>query len=265
MIIDAHHHLWDPAARAYPRAADQADPPRHGMADLPTVLGDRVRAAVLVQSVASAAETEEFLAVAEASDLVAGVVGWLDLTDPGLGDRLDRLRERPLVGLRHPARDEPDHAWLLRSDVRAGLATLAERGLTYDIVIRPSQRPAALALARLAGGAPTLVVDHLGSPWPAAGEWEPWASWIGSLARCDNVVCKLSGIDGPDLGPYVDHVLAEFGPDRVLFGSDWPVGAVDRTYGDLLDLTESLLDKCTPKEHEAVLSSTARRVYRLPD
>ncbi|PWR08786.1 amidohydrolase [Micromonospora acroterricola] len=275
-MVDGHHHLWDPAVRAYPWLSDDALTPirrPYTVADLRAASGGRIAATVLVQTVPSAAETEEFLATARASGgLVAGVVGWLDLTRPDIADEIDRLRsDGPLVGVRHQAQDEPDPAWLRRPDVTRGIAAVGAGGLAYDILVRAPQRPAALATAQRVDGV-RFVVDHAGKPGIAAGEWEPWASWVTAMARCPGVVCKLSGLvteaagdwDATRIRPYAEHVLSAFGADRVLFGSDWPVCELTGRYADVLALTDELLVGCTESERAAVLSDTARAVYALP-
>ncbi|MEV6813843.1 amidohydrolase family protein [Micromonospora sp. NPDC051296] len=276
MIVDAHHHLWDPAVRPYPWMAGDALAPirrAYTVADLRAAAGDQVGPTVLVQTVSSVAETEEFLATAAASEgLVAGVVGWLDLTGPDVGTEIDRLRAGPLVGVRHQVEDEPAPDWLLRADVTRGLAALGARGLAYDLLVRAPQRAAALAAVRRCDDV-RFVVDHAGKPAIAAGEWEPWASWIVAMARCEGVVCKLSGLiteadwddwDTARIRPYAEHVLAAFGADRVMFGSDWPVCELAGDYRDVLTLTEELLAGGTATERAAVLGGTARRVYALP-
>ncbi|PZF94092.1 amidohydrolase [Micromonospora deserti] len=274
-MVDAHHHLWDPTARTYPWLAGDALAPirrPYTLDDLRVAAGDRIGATVLIQTVSSVAETEEFLATARASGgLVAGVVGWLDLTGPDVNGEIDRLRPGPLVGVRHQVEDEPDPDWLLRDDVTRGLTALGARGLAYDILVRAPQRPAALAAARRLDGV-RFVVDHAGKPAIAAGEWEPWASWITAMARCEAVVCKLSGLiteaawddwDAARIRPYADHVLSAFGADRVLFGSDWPVCELAGRYADVLALIDELLAGCTATERAGVLGRTARRVYAL--
>ncbi|MER7399710.1 amidohydrolase family protein [Streptomyces sp. NPDC000151] len=271
-MIDAHHHLWDPAARAYPWMDPDAHAPirrRYTVADLAACAGEDVTATVLVQTVATAEETAAFLAAARASrGLIAGVVGWTDLTAPELALPDDPL----LVGVRHQAEDEPDPRWLVRADVRRSLAALGARGLAYDVLVRAPQRQAALECVRGLDEVP-FVLDHAGKPGIAAGEWEPWASWLTDLAACPNTVCKLSGLvtEAPWhswtaelLRPYAEHVLAAFGADRVLFGSDWPVCELAGGYAAVRTLTEDLLGGCTATERAAVLGGTARRVYGLP-
>jgi L-fuconolactonase len=274
MIVDAHHHLWDPGRRDYPWMAGEAlDPIRrpYTVDDLRAAAGPDVTATILVQTVSSMEETEEFLATADSSDgLVAGVVGWLDLTAPDL----DRLRAVPgghlLVGIRHQVENEPDPDWLLRNDVRSGLRAVAAAGLVYDLLVRAPQRPAAYAVAKQL---PDLrfVLDHAGKPGIAHGEWEGWATWIDDLAGLPNVVCKVSGLiteadwnswSAGTIRPYAEHVLNAFGADRVLFGSDWPVCELAGTYADVLGLVEGLLSGLSDDERSKILGGNAARVYQ---
>ncbi len=238
--------------------------------DLRAAAPPAVAATVLVQTVPSLAETGEFLATAAGSGgLIAGVVGWADLTQ--LDATLDRLPGGRLVGLRHQVEDEPDPRWLLRPGVRRGLATLGPRGIVYDLLVRAPQRPAALATARALDEV-RFVLDHAGKPAIASGEWQPWASWIDEIAECPNVMCKLSGLltqarwdgwDAATIRPYAAHVWDRFGADRVMFGSDWPVCELAARYDEVLTLTEDLLDGASPDERAAVLGRNATRWYGL--
>jgi L-fuconolactonase len=277
-VVDAHHHLWDPRIRAYPWMAPAALAPirrPYGLDDL----RDRTAAAgvdrtVLVQTVSEEAETEEFLAVAAASDgLIAGVVGWVDLTSPDVADALARLRALPggehLAGVRHQVQDEADPDWLARPAVREGLRTVAEAGLVYDLLVRVPQLPAALAAARdLPEG--RFVLDHAAKPAIATTAMEPWAGALAELARLPNVTCKLSGLvteaawddwDARRIRPYADHVLTSFGPDRVMFGSDWPVCELAASYAEVRALAGELLEGLSPGDRDAVLGATATGVY----
>jgi L-fuconolactonase len=210
------------------------------------------------------------------SSLLAGVVGWTDLTAPDVADAVARLREQPggrfLCGFRHPVLMEPDPDWLARPAVLRGLRALAEVNLSFDLVTLPHQLPAAVTAARSVPEL-TFVLDHLGNPpvssdqTAAAGG--PWAEAIRALATLPNVACKLSGVhsDPPgasDLRPWYDAVLAAFGPDRLLFGSDWPVSTRVASYGQVCDLYRTLTEPLTIAEQDAIFERTARRVYRLP-
>jgi L-fuconolactonase len=276
--VDAHHHLWDPRARDYPWMAPPAlDPIRrpYGLEDL----RERTAAAgvdrtVLVQTVSEEAETAEFLALAAASGgLIAGVVGWVDLAAPDVAEALARLRALPggerLVGVRHQVQDEPDPDWLSRPAVRKGLRAVAEAGLVYDLLVLVPQLPAALAAVRdLPEG--RFVLDHAAKPPIATGALEPWAGGLAELAGQANLSCKLSGLvteaawddwDAARIRPYADHVLASFGPERVMFGSDWPVCELAASYAEVRALADELLEGLSHGERDAALEGTATDVY----
>ncbi|GAA1287119.1 amidohydrolase family protein [Saccharothrix xinjiangensis] len=289
--IDAHHHVW----RLFPGAPARTGPNRRAHdwlngADLAPIRRDftlddlspvaavaEVDRTVLVQVVPEVEETAEFLSLAahEGEGLVAGVVGWVDLTDAGVADVLAALRAGPggdlLVGVRHLVQDEPDPRWLTRPDVRRGLRAVAEAGLAYDLLTRVHQLPSAIATARALPGA-TFVLDHLSKPPIAVGDREPWESLVRGLAAEPNVTCKLSGMvtearvgwTVADLRPYADVVLDAFGPSRVMFGSDWPVCLLAGSYEEVIAAAEELTAGLTSDERDEVFGGTAVRVYRLP-
>ncbi len=277
MIIDAHHHLWDPGARrhAWLDALPSLCRP-FGLDDFaPLARAHGVTASVLVQVLPSLAETGEFLAVAASGTLVAGVVGWADLTAPDAADQIARLRQLPggdrLAGLRHLVQDEPDPDWLDRTEVRRGLRALGDAGLVYDLLVRPAQLPAAIRVARDLPGV-SFVLDHGGKPGIARGQYEPWASLVAELAACPNVAGKLSGLvteAGPrwsaaQIGPYASHLIDSFGPHRLMVGSDWPVCTLAATYGEVVDLAVSLLSaRLGAADVAAVLAGNAQAIYRL--
>jgi L-fuconolactonase len=277
--IDAHHHVWDLAARDQPWITGDAMAPirrSFGIADLAAeAAAAGLTGTVVVQTVAETTETEELLDLAEATPLMAGVVGYVDLATPDVGEQLDRLRERPsgawLVGIRSLVQDEPDPGWLVRPAVLAGLREVARRDLVYDLLIRPHQLAAALAaVTEVSEG--RFVVDHLAKPAIASRGWEPWGSGLAALAACGNVSAKLSGLvteaswdswSTGDLRPYVEHAVARFGPDRLLFGSDWPVCTLAAPYERVVALAEELVDGLSTTERAAVMGRTAAAVYGL--
>ena len=282
-VVDAHQHVWDVSAHPQPwLASDEALAPlrrNFAPADLaPLAAAEGVTATVVVQTVTEPWETPELLALADGGGLVAGVVGWVDLTAPDAADVLAALRELPggghLAGIRHPVLTEPDPGWLARPAVLRGLAAVAAAGLAYDVVGAPRHLPAAAhAAARLPQL--TFVLDHLGNPdltaSPAASE--PWASVFARLAALPNVVVKLSGIlsepPSPGAGrvdhlrPYYDAALAGFGPGRLMFGSDWPVCTLEASYGQVCAAARALTAGLSPAERDAIFSGTARRIYAL--
>ncbi|MFF1598479.1 amidohydrolase family protein [Streptomyces mirabilis] len=279
MRVDAHHHVWDLSVRDQDWiTGPELQPLRRdfGVADLaPQARAAGVDRTVLVQTITVPEETPEFLALAARSELIAGVVGWTDLTRPDVADELARLRELPggrhLKGIRHQVQGETDPEWLLRPDVRDGLAAVAEAGLVYDLVVLPHQLPACIRAAADHPGL-TFVLDHLGKPPIATGALNPWATAVRALAELPNTVCKLSGmvteadhakwtVDG--LRPYADTVLDAFGPGRLMFGSDWPVCTLAASYGQVVDAAEELTGGLGAEERAEVFGGTATRVYRL--
>ena len=279
MIIDAHQHFWDPARADYPwmEAAELAPIRRaFGPGDLaPLLKANGIDASIVVQCRSSLAETEEFLRIAHATPSVIGVVGWADLTDAALGDTLDRLRVLPggakLVGIRHQVHDEADPDWLLRGEVPRGLAAVFVRDLTYDLLVRTRELPAAIATAK-AFPQGRFVLDHAAKPPIADGGSVEWSDRIASLAACDNVWCKVSGLateakwtdwDAERLFPFVQHVANCFGEDRLIFGSDWPVCLLAGSYGEIKGALEACLAKLGPQVREKAFGVNAKAAYRL--
>ena len=279
-VIDAHQHFWDPRRADYPWMAGNALAPirrPYGPTDLAPLLAENgVDATILVQTRSSLDETEEFLRIAHATPFIAGVVGWVDLTDPSVGDTIDRLRGLPggekLVGIRHQVHDEADPAWLYRGDVRRGLDSVFARGLTYDLLVRTRELPAAIATVRAAPKG-RFVLDHAAKPPIATGYDQAWADRIAELAGCDNVWCKLSGLateavwtdwDAERLQPYVAHVARCFGEDRLSFGSDWPVCLLAGGYGEIKQAIERSLMQLGPDVRDKAFGRNAIAAYRLP-
>lgn len=285
-VVDAHHHVWDLGVRDQPwTAAPGLEPLRRdfGLADLaPEAAAAGVTGTVVVQTVCTPGETPELLALAAASEaaarasggpVVLGVVGWTDLAAPGVADELARLRELPggdrLVAIRHQVQEEPDPGWLLRPEVLRGLRAVAVAGLAYDLVVRAEQLPAATAAA---GAVPELsfVLDHLGKPPVAAGAPEPWSADLRALAARPNTAAKLSGLvteaapgawSTAGLRPWADTALAAFGPDRLMFGSDWPVCTLAASYTEVLASARELTDGLSAAEQALVFRGTAARWY----
>jgi L-fuconolactonase len=292
MTVDAHHHLWDLKVRAqeWLRAPELKPIWRDFTLDQlePEARGHGVDKTVLVQVAASADETRELLAYAACTPLIAGVVGWMDLTRQAPEAYLAELAHAPggqtLRGIRHLVQDEQDPAWLDRQDVRRSLEAVAAAGLSYDLLVRPQQAAAVLRAVREIPGL-TFVLDHLGKPNIAGSEAdeneneaaaarpdEAWASWIRELAAEPNVVCKLSGMVTEanwsswtiaDLRPYAETALDAFGADRIMFGSDWPVCMLAATYSEVYDAAKELTAGLSDAERDAVFTTTATRVYRL--
>lgn len=277
--VDAHHHVWDLRVREQTWMQGPAlDPVRRNFSieDLaPLAANAGVTATVVVQTVGVPEETPDLLSVAATNELVTGVVGWVDLTSPGVADALAALRERPdgawLKGIRHQVHDEEDPRWLCRDDVQRGLAAVAAAGLAYDLLTKTPHLPAAIETVAARPDL-TFVVDHISKPLIQSGELEPWATRLRELASHPNVTCKLSGMvteaswtdwTVEDLRPYADVVLDAFGPERVMFGSDWPVCLLAASYEQVMEAAEELTAGLSEAERDAIFGDTARRVYHL--
>jgi L-fuconolactonase len=176
-----------------------------------------------------------------------------------------------LVGIRHLVHDEADPGWLSRPEVKRGLRAVADAGLVYDLLVRSRELPSALAAVDAVDGG-RFVLDHGAKPEIATGGAQPWSDLVADLARRPNVVCKLSGLvteAGPawtleQIAPYVDHLLDTFGPDRLLFGSDWPVCTVRAGYADVVELARSLLaERLSADERAKVMWANAQETYGL--
>ena len=268
--IDAHQHFWT-ADHPWLAGGELTRIRRdYTVADLrPLLAATGLRRTVLVEAGrCDADETTRFLALADVTPEIAGVVGWAALSDPDLANTLRRHRRGPggalLVGVRDQVQAGPDDL-LDQPGVRAGLSTVASAGLVNELVVRAGQLP---AVARAVAAIPqaTFVLDHLGKPPIAAGGWRRWRDAITPVARHPNVVAKLSGLvteAGPGwtadgLRPYVETALELFGPDRLMFGSDWPVCELVASYEQVVAVVSDLLGG----RPAGIFGRTAARVYR---
>jgi L-fuconolactonase len=272
--IDAHQHFWRPARGDYGWLTPDLAPLYRDFlpADLaPLLERAAISGTVLVQAAPTEAETMFMFGLAEAHPFIEGVVGWTDFEAPDAAERIAALAAHPkLVGLRPMIQDLPDDDWMLRPELTPAFDALVVHDLVFDALVFPRHlRNLATLLARH----PNLrtVVDHGAKPAIASGEIADWASGIATIARETAAFCKLSGLvteagEGwsvERLRPYVDHLLAEFGPTRLIWGSDWPVCTLAAEYEDWLHATDTLLQSCTAAEREAILGGNAIRVYRL--
>jgi len=277
-IVDAHQHFWDPRRVEYPWLAPKfPELNKHfGFEDLsPHLAAVGVGATVLVQSADNWADTEFMFSVAGAHEQVAGVVAWVPLDEPEraavLLDELSR-RER-FCGVRNLIHDREDPDWVLRPEVLEGLGLLESAGVPFDYVA---------VLPRHLEHVPTLcerfprlrlVIDHLGKPPLGSGELGPWRSLIARAASSTNVFAKVSGLypepgrpvpaSTQDLRPVLEHALAVFGPDRLMFGSDWPICELAGGYRAVATTLLTLFSELDGRERQALVSGTAVMFYGL--
>jgi len=272
--IDAHQHFWrfDAERDAWITEAMGAIRRDFMPTDLEPVLREnRVDGCIAVEAHPSLEQTRFLLSLAGGYEFIRAVVGWVDLVSPDLDRTLDELaNEAKLVGFRHPAQGEADD-WLARDDVARGISRLTPRRLTYDLLIYEHQLPAAVALVKRLPDQ-RLVLDHLAKPRIREGIMEPWATNIRALAEFPNVSCKVSGMvteadwknwSPADLAPYLDVIFEAFGPQRVLFGSDWPVCLVAASYDEVLGAVHAYTARLSRDEQDAFFGGNAERIYGL--
>lgn len=271
--IDAHQHFWNPARGDYGwLTPDLPICRRYGPVDLAPLLQEcGIDGTVLVQAAPTLEETEYLLGIADATAFVHGVVGWIDFEDPAQRRHLDRLARHPkLVGVRPMIQDLADDDWMLRDDIRWAFDAVHGLGLTFDALVLPRHLP---RLLRLLDRHPdlTVVIDHAAKPAISAGGFDGWAADMKALAEQTTAVCKLSGLateagsewSVETLRPYVEHVLATFGAERLMFGSDWPVSTRAVTYPDWIDAVGKLTSPLSPPQRQALFGGTATEVYGL--
>jgi L-fuconolactonase len=275
MRIDAHQHFWDLERLPYSWMPAEPSPLRRNFlpSDLqPTLERNRFDGSVVVQASTHPDEAAWLLDRADQHSFILGVVAWVDLTGPGLGHTLDLLqRRKKFKGVRHPVHDEADDQWLLRPDVIAGLKELERRDIPYDLLLRPRHLP---LVPVLADRVPKLrmVIDHIAKPLIAEHMMDPWARDMTLASQIPQVFVKVSGMiteadwkgwTADDLKPYVQHVMKLFGPERMMFGSDWPVCLLAGGWKQVLAAFTQAIGAQTMDLREDLLGGTATRFYNL--
>lgn len=272
MIIDAHQHFWNPARGDYFWMVGEAKKPitRTIMPkDMSAHLTrHKIAKTVLVQAAPSVNETEFMLGIADATEFVAKVVGWVDFENREDLKQLQRLKKHPkFSGVRPMIQDLPDVEWMHRADVQWGFDALIDLDLSFDALGYPIHLD---AFQRLFDKYPRLrtVVDHCMKPVIREGQFEPWASKIAKIAKTTPVYCKLSGLSGEakpgwtveTLKPYASHVIESFGASRVMWGSDWPVLELNGSYDSWFLAAQAIV----PEAHKAqIFGNTAADFYRI--
>ena len=271
-MIDAHHHFWNPARGDYFWMVGE------GLAPIAKVIGPKefephlakagITKTVLVQAAPTVAETEYMLGLADATDHVAKVVGWIDFENRDDLRQLERLAKHPkFSGVRPMIQDLPDPEWMHRQDVQWGFEAIIDLDLTFDALGFPVHLDPFLRLFQRYPKMRT-VVDHCMKPAIRDDAFEPWATKLAVIAKKTNVFCKLSalvteaklGWSIETLRPYAAHVLESFGPSRVMWGSDWPVLNLNGSYDQWFTAAKSLVPEV---QQTAVFAETASRFYRV--
>jgi L-fuconolactonase len=272
MRIDSHQHFWQIARGDYHWMSPDLVPlyRDHGPDDLaPVIARHGIERTILVQAAQTLSETEFMLGIADETPFVAGVVGWAEFTDRDAPETIARLAGHPLlVGLRPMVQDIPDDEWLVRADLAPAFRAVVENGLVFDALVFPRHLSRLLVVADRHPDL-AIVVDHGAKPAIREHRLDPWRADMAALAARPNTWCKLSGLvteaapdwRTEDLRRWVDHLLAIFGPERLLWGSDWPVVNLAGGYDRWREATTTLLAPLTGSERAAILGDNAARVY----
>lgn len=279
MKIDAHQHFWNPARGDYDwMPKDNATLYRsYTPADLaPSLAKHDIDGTVLVQAAGTVEETEYMLGLADATPFIKGVVGWINFEDQGHKHHLDRLAQHPkFLGVRPMIQDIPDVDWMLRPDVQWAYEALTKADLTFDALGFTQHLPNFLTLLKRYPDM-RVVCDHCMKPQirdqrVGTDAFTKWASGITRIAQETPAFCKLSGLvteadagwTTNDLRPFSDHIISAFGPDRIMWGSDWPVCRLQAEYDAWLDTAKALTHHLNKDDQDQVFGGTATRFYDL--
>ena len=276
MRIDAHQHYWQLNRGDYGWLTPDMDPLYRDYipADLrPWLEKHHIDRTILVQAAPTVAETDFMLSLAAEDDSIGGVVGWLDMADPNFPRQFEKYCQEPaFVGLRPMLHDLKDEAWVTEPIVTENLSLLARHNFPFDFLVRPQHLPHVLQVLE---HVPDLraVIDHIAKPDIKAQQFEPWASHVSAIAQHENVYCKLSGMVTEadpanwmpaDLRPYVEHSVASFGQERVMYGSDWPVCLLAASYDGVIGALEQVLAPQLDESGMAqVFGGNAARFYGI--
>jgi L-fuconolactonase len=274
MRIDSHQHFWNYDPREYPWIKDQWPIRRSYLpGDLePELKSASMDGCIAVQARQTVQESKWLLELADGNAFIKGVVGWVDLRSADVASQLRPLASHSkFVGVRHVLQDEADDDFCLGLEFQAGISQLRQFDLTYDLVIFPRQLPAATALVSAFPKQP-FVLDHIAKPPIKKRAMDPWRAHIKELATLQNVCCKVSGMiteadwkswKPADFTPYLDVVFEAFGPDRVMFGSDWPVALLAGSYRQAFDLAREYVAPLGAQIEAKFFGGNAVKFYQL--
>jgi L-fuconolactonase len=276
MFIDAHHHLWvfDPAEFDWIDDSMTVLKQDFKRKEFEQILSQNdFSGSVVVQARQSMQETLWLANLANQSELIKGVVGWVDLKSESLNEQLAKLSSyKKLVGFRHVIQGEADSDFLDNADFIRGLKILSDKGYCYDLLVFANQLPSVIKMLQ---HVPKLnvVIDHIAKPDIKSGrEFELWRKNMNTLAQNPNCYCKLSGMvteadwqnwTSQDIRPYMQTVLALFGTKRTMFGSDWPVCLLAGEYDSIKQLVLEFIELNYPQAKEDIFAKNASRFYRI--
>lgn len=275
MKIDTHQHFWlfDPVRDAWITENMQAIRRDFLPNDIAqTLKNNGIDGVIAVQADQSHRETEFLVELSDVYKVIKGVIGWVDLCSDEITSHLQHFRQYPVIkGFRHVIEAESDGDFLIRDNFQQGIQALTAHGYTYDLLIRPRHFESTLACVS-ANPEQKFMLDHIAKPDIRHGEFDHWASFITALAKNKNVYCKISGMvteadwnawKTPDFERYIHHAVSEFGKDRIVFGSDWPVSLLAATYEQVLEVAGKNLFDFTNDELNAFWGGNAEKFYKL--
>ena len=278
-MIDAHQHYWQ---RSQPFDYRWLEQPQHQPICrdflpehlLPHLQSTGVQRTVFVQTQHNTAENRWALSLADENDWIAGVVGWVDLASHQCEAQLEEFCDhRKAVGIRHITQDEPEDDFIIRDDVMRGLRVLERHGVPFDLLFYVKHIKHAATVGRALPDLP-LVIDHLAKPRIKDQATDDWLPHLKAAAECPNMHCKLSGMvteadweqwKPSDLRPYVEPALEWFGPERCMYGSDWPVCELAASYEQVFDSLREVVGRLSETEQQQVFGGTAEKFYNLPE
>lgn len=275
MIIDSHQHFWNYEPKKHEWIDDSMKVIRRDF--LPEELQklykeNSIDGCVAVQADQTLRETNFLIQLSEDYDFIKGIVGWVDLRSNAVEQDLERYTHfKSVKGFRHVVQGEPDPNFVLRPDFTKGIFALHKYNFTYDILVFPHQLGSVLELVSLFGNQ-KFVIDHIAKPYIKDGFFDGWALLMKEIAKHENVYCKMSGMiteadfntwTPEQIHPYMDVVLEAFGPERVMFGSDWPVCLVAGNYGQVKGLVTDFISKLSPDEQAVIMGKNAVDFYNL--
>jgi L-fuconolactonase len=275
MVIDAHQHFWEYDSSIHDWISDDMQTLKRDF--MPPTLKRRMNredidGCVAIQADQTEQETEFLLHLAEKYDFIKGVVGWLDLQANDIEEKLNQYHQnRWLKGLRHTVQDEPDDRFLLRPDFLRGMKMLQSFDLTYDILIYARHLPVAIEFASKFPNQ-KFVVNHIAKPDIKHGKIDEWKNGICILSDHPNMYCKVSGMvteanwgnwKSSDFTPYLDVIFEAFGPERIMFGSDWPVCTLAASYGQVLHILKEYIQYYSHGKRKKIMRENAQEFYDI--
>lgn len=278
IIVDAHHHLWDRQMDDFDHSWQEDEGHEKICKNfLPSDLEPLIKSAgvdktVFVQTQHDTRENDWVLELANQYDWMAGVVGWVDLAGDQCESQIEKYKSQPkFVGVRHITQGEPDDDYIVRDDVARGLGLLEKHDVAFDLLFFVKHLKHAQSVGKRFPNL-RLVIDHLAKPLIKLGATDGWQENFEAAAKCDNIYCKLSGMvteadwenwKPADLKPYVETALEAFGPDRCMFGSDWPVSELAASYTEVFDALVECIGGVSDSERAKILGENAMKFYQL--